>query len=736
MTMAAYQGPDCDLMPDASAMHSFLAFWFEKTTQGMIELGWLDPDGRGVVHFAQFDRDNLVEACAKATQINLVPGQSVYVRAATVADRTKTGGFTTDRDFIQAPGIWGDIDTLEQYEHARTVQSIVRPNASVITGTVPHTRVQNWFRCSEPLASADLTRALNVRLHRLYGGDSAVVNPTRLMRLPGTIAWPWKSGRAPEVTQFIRPAADDPRPASYPIAMLSSQLPTDAPQATPTETAVAFGIVGGPTSVSWLIAQIRAGREWHNNVIRLVAIWVSRGWSTLEILIASEAFTLVGYTHEQTRREVIKAIEGARLKWSLPDADYNTDGATADPLSFPATPLDGLDLDNIPPRHWVYGRELVRGFVSVLASAGGTGKTAYTMVAGISVALCRSLFHTGIAQAPPDLKVHQGGAVWFYNLEDPQDELRRRIKATFQHYEISRSAVSGKLFLDSGRDRPLVVAVRIAGGGLVQAPVIVPLIAELTRREIAVLIIDPFVQSHSAEENRNDEMNLVMAAWGRVASEANCAIWLVHHFRKGGQGGDVEAVRGAGAIQGAARSMHTLSTMTADEANSLGVPPEDRWQFVRHDNVKQNMAPVAGKASWYRLVGVNLNNGNEDYPDGDSVQTVTAWTIPSPWDGMPWDMIAAILREIDRGTDDGEFYVLGKQSKERWAGDVVMRHTKKGMSSAKTILTAWNKAGLMVNGEPYDSKKLGKKSERIKVDQAVFSKMRHQQTMLDTADDH
>ena len=266
-----------------------------------------------------------------------------------------------------------------------------------------------------------------------------------------------------------------------------------------------------------------------------------------------------------------------------------------------------------------------------------------------------------------------------------------------------------------------------------QAPVIVPLIAELKSREIAVLIIDPFVQSHSAEENRNDEMNLVMAAWGRVASEANCAIWLVHHFRKGGQGGDVEAVRGAGAIQGAARSMHTLSTMTVDEANSLGIPSEDRWQFVRHDNVKQNMAPVAGKASWYRLVGVNLNNGNADYPDGDSVQTVIAWTIPPPWDGMSWDMMEAILREIDRGTDEGEFYVLAKQSKERWAGDVVMRHTNKGVPYAQNLLAYWNKTGLLVDGEPYDSKKLGKISKRIKVDQAIFSKMRHLKTTPEMA---
>ena len=33
---------------------------------------------------------------------------------------------------------------------------------------------------------------------------------------------------------------------------------------------------------------------------------------------------------------------------------------------FPATPLASRDLTSIPPRRWLYGRDLVRGFVSVL----------------------------------------------------------------------------------------------------------------------------------------------------------------------------------------------------------------------------------------------------------------------------------------------------------------------------------------------------------------------------------
>ena len=85
--------------------------------------------------------------------------------------------------------------------------------------------MQNWFLCSSPIIRSEDVRSLNVRLHALYGGDPAVVNPSRLMRLPGTIAWPWKAGRALELTEFIQPGPDDKRPANYSLAMLLAQLP-------------------------------------------------------------------------------------------------------------------------------------------------------------------------------------------------------------------------------------------------------------------------------------------------------------------------------------------------------------------------------------------------------------------------------------------------------------------------------------------------------------------------------
>jgi hypothetical protein len=364
---ASYAGPDCELRPDPDAMKSFIEWWFKSATRGMIEIGWMNPATGLLTEFAQFDLNDTAALIATAIQVNMVAGQSVYIRAATVRAHAFPP-YTTDADFVSAPGIWSDIDKADDLARAREVESIVRPNASVITGIIPTTRVQSWFRTTEPIVSADLVRELNVRLHRLYGGDPTVVNPSRLMRLPGTIAWPWKESRVPELVQFILPDHGLGRPSSYPLATLMAQLPKDEPK--PSEP-FDFGIPRASLStVANLIAAIKSGNHnWHNAMIRLVAHWVGQGRSSMEILGHAADWTLAGYTVQQTRAEVAKAIDGARTKWGVPDNDPPVGPEPSTPfgealydpwgeLVAPPFPLDALP-DVL--RAYVEGRARIMG---------------------------------------------------------------------------------------------------------------------------------------------------------------------------------------------------------------------------------------------------------------------------------------------------------------------------------------------------------------------------------------
>ena len=94
------------------------------------------------------------------------------------------------------------------------------------------------------------------------------------------------------------------------------QVAQEAGPAAPTTSILNLPDVNG-LSVDSCMAQIRAGHEWHKNMVKLTGHWVNAGWSDEEILLAAEGLTLTGYTAAQTHHEVIKMLHGARSKWAF-----------------------------------------------------------------------------------------------------------------------------------------------------------------------------------------------------------------------------------------------------------------------------------------------------------------------------------------------------------------------------------------------------------------------------------
>lgn len=589
--MAAYSGPDCEIAPDPSAISAFVSWWFEKTNRGVIEIGWIDAGGRGLVHFEQFSRDDIASLTATAVQANLVPGQACYIRAATVMPwgNAQNRGRTSDMDFEQAPGIWSDIDKPEDFERARTVKTYVRPNASVITGSVPHTRVQSWFRCSEPIVSPDLVKSLNIRLHALYGGDEKVVNPSRLMRLPGTIAWPWKEGRIAELTTFVRPGPEDNRPSSYPLSTLTSQLPGGDEQrphndgagahANGHESAETFGF-GSMSTVASLIAAIKAGREWHNHVIKLVAHWVGQGRSTAEIMGHCEGWTLPGFSHESTRREVAKAIEGARQKWQVPDVDPVLHGGG------PKSPLilSLAELRALPPPVW-----LVHGLVpekSLVVPYGPpkAGKTFVILSMGLHIAAGVEWFGH---------PVQQGAVV--YIAGEGTGGLSQRLRAMQQVYNIGDEAPFWVIpkavnFRQTAEVTGLIQTVRQTVGNL----------------PVRMVVIDTLARAMpGADENSAQEVGAVIAAADHIKEELHCTTALIHHEGKDGDRG----ARGTSALRGAWDAAYRIVS-EGDDCSLTVVDQKDAEGGQRLVFTMQEVAVGLGRSS---LVPV-LNEAPPDAP--------------------------------------------------------------------------------------------------------------------------
>jgi hypothetical protein len=586
-----YSGPDCDLRPDAEQITAFVQHWFAFCTGGVLEIGWLDPGGRGLVNFRQFALDSVAELVATAVVENLAPGQSMYIRAATVRERSD-GGFTRDADMVQAPGLWGDLDTPEQMERARQVVSMFRPTCRVLTGSVPYERAQLWFRCSEPLVGPENVRQLNQGLWRLYGGDPAVVNPTRLMRLPGTIAWPVKPGRVPELTMLVQ--YTDGRPLAHPVASLRSFLRLGEEAGPSVSASVPEGMLATLSRWDEVLRLVRAGAPgWHNSMVALVGHWVSRGWTAREILAAAESFRQPGYTLEETLVEVWRAVEGAFRKQFEPEPGVDPSAAEGwdEPESAGSSHgrlLTLRELENMQPPGWAIEGWLPAGGMSVVYGEPKSGKTFIVLSMGLHIA-------AGLPWLG-SMPVRQGAVV--YIAGEGTFGLGQRTRAARAQYGISDEVpfftrTSALNFTEKGSGQALIALVRE----------VVP-----AGEPVGLVVVDTLARAMpGAEENSARDVGLVIQENDVVRHVLGCALVQIHHAGKDLSRG----LRGTSAIRGAADAVILVEKGTDDDGR-VTLKNEDQKDASPADDLGIEMldVPIPGRIGQSSLVPVLAEAGD------------------------------------------------------------------------------------------------------------------------------
>jgi hypothetical protein len=167
--------------------------------------------------------------------------------------------------------------------------------------------------------------------------------------------------------------------------------------------------------------------------------------------------------------------------------------------------------------------------------------------------------------------------------------------------------------------------------------------------------------------------------------------------------GSIEAARGAKALSDSARIGLLMSTMTEDECGVLAVPLADRHRYVRLDDAKANLSPRAAKATWLHLNHVELDNGTEEYPNGDQMQVVEAWKPMSLWDGITVQQTNEALDRIAAGLPDGSRFTHTRRSAERWAGNVLMTMFDVTEGQAAEMIRVWLANGVLLKETYHDT---------------------------------
>ena len=354
---------------------------------------------------------------------------------------------------------------------------------------------------------------------------------------------------------------------------------------------------------------------------------------------------------------ILEGIDAVRLQLGL------------NKLPVVASALGLINPSKLPQRQFLYGSHLIRKYCSATISPGGMGKTQLVMTDAIAMVTGLKLLHD---------QPHELVRAWHYNLEDPLDELQRRAIAICQAHNIPLQDVAKDLFLNSGRERNLIVLEKSKTGEYAR-PDADGLYKAIIENGISALSIDPFVKIHHADENSNKDIDEVLTIFGQIANDTNCAIDLVHHTKKGAAGvsqaGNIDSARGASSLAGAVRSARTLTGMSNDEAEEFGLQVDQRGWYLRIDDAKANMAPPSAKTHWLERKSIML-------PNGDNVGAVSTWEPPKAFENIQQGDIDLVLRLLSE-----DFYTPAELP------DLIAKKSALNIVQADKLAKTWLKSG-------------------------------------------
>ena len=264
--------------------------YIDAGLSGLIALRTL-PSGQHQL----FELDDLPAASDWAFSQCADKHQNVYLAPGLFGPETRGAG--KDDNVIAHAYLFADADDGDQakrlldFDHDLAGQQAFR----VVTGTKPSTRLHAYWQLSQPARDMAAWRQAQRALIGEFQTDASIHNPSRIMRLAGTISRPSadKRGRGyvPELVQLE--CCYDPVPRVSLSTVLAYAKPTPrSPVSHPS------------TSTFGLIAELQAreaqGTGWHTPMVRLAGLLARQGVSEPELMRVAQQITWKGYEVSET----------------------------------------------------------------------------------------------------------------------------------------------------------------------------------------------------------------------------------------------------------------------------------------------------------------------------------------------------------------------------------------------------------------------------------------------------
>ena len=665
--------------------------WDELREEAFFEIRCIKEGG--LTAYKKFTRDQMDEAVAYATQKNS-ERFNVYSTVNPISTRSN-GRASTDEYALGSFYCFCDCDTPESVDNYNELRKEgFKASFAVYTGMKPK-RGHLYFELDKLTRDMEEWSSIQRAIANKLDSDPVVHNPSRILRVAGTVSYPdakkRSRGRVEEVTEF----------RNYRIDKKSIK---ELKKVFPSKTESIFRInlddmtQRDRLDIEDALRKIRAGDNWHDNMIRVVASLVAKGRSDQEIHSILSDITLQGYTLSDTIKEVDKAIEGARSKGFtgvdrtaiIKDAFNDTQTAEmSEMLQFWRI----RDPITVPTRQWLYGNHYIKDYYTLTVAPGGVGKS--TLVLTEVLAMCTGKPLLGVE---PIKKIK----ALYYNAEDPHDEVVRRVLALCQHYDISQDDIKESLMIASGRDVNMILMAGI--DGIINEPLIDKLAEIIKENELELMVLDPLANMMTSSESVENFSRLSQTL-SYLADRCNIAIEVVHHTRKMSENREasIEDSRGGSSLVAGARSGRVLRNMSEKDATALGVDNHIDY-FKIEPAGKNNLSRPLEKVEWYKKLGVQI--GNSDW-----VAVTEKWNVPNAFDGISehkcqllWDAIKDeslyLCSHILTKKDDYKMSIQEYMA-EFLGMDFDAPVTKRRV---KSILRTWLESDVLVEEEMSESK--------------------------------
>ena len=670
---------------------------------------------------AKFAPDWMDEAVDWVERLNGL-GYNIYAVRNPI--RRSVSGSASDTDIVAAFFLWADCDDPAA---AGNVHRFDGPkwSAAVVTGNTPSTRVHTYWQLDKPITDMTKWREMQATIARHFASDPSVINPSRIMRVGGTVSYPSKQKQARgyirEITTIrteydeARPAVSieqmgrvfegqqpaRPAPAAPPVKQNTFQIDTGSKEATTSEVTDLLSYIPADCGyIDWLAVLMGLHDKFNGSEegLALADQWSARGAKYVpgEVAAKWRSFDVgggagFGSIAELARQNGADLSQIARQHKGTASTEFR-DLSDAEKQAIPALmfqPWKAKDLSQIPVPEFLYSDFYARKYTSVTLAAPKVGKSMLGLAEALDMATGRG-FLTGVERDPL--------VVVYYNAEDDQDVMDARIAALLTHYRIDQSEIEGRFYPVSGVEKDDFYMMS-GDSPVINEPLFVGLEKFCDEAGADVLIFDP-LQDLTRSPETNEAFRLLGQRLRRMANQCGVALGLIHHTRKVAHGvtPSIDDMRGGSALRGTARFNRILVSMTEDEAAKAGVP--NHRHFMRIGDMESNLAPPSAEVNqWFQKLSVRT-------PNGHSVGAIEKWAWPDAFDGVTKQDAARVRAAFASEPEPPRADIRSA----KWAGILIadtMRidlATTSGKARVKTLLEKWLTTDVLRVAEGHDKR--------------------------------